>query len=231
MRRLLPAVLAIVAIVVSGALVSHAGTTFSGGGGGDTLNAAATQVKWNASLGAIDHVEGPSDQPLVVTAGAAQNLNMGTPAGQTINLNGGSVTVQETVTSYNEQTTAGVGISPIVLYVALLADSSPTDTHIGTYTAGAADEVLEIGGFMIATVTSGSVGLRAVYTDAAGNARTQNMSGNSNGGVDVTTLGVTGFVAYKTTTIALNASAAMTFRMNKSGTNTNDFYVWVRRIN
>lgn len=187
-----------------------------------------------ASLGAINHILGPSDQPLVVTAGAAQNLNLGTPAGQTINLNGGSVTVQETVTSYNEQATAGLGLSPILAY----GTSTGVDgSTIATYTTGGAIEVLEVGGWLVMSAfTSGTVEIELTYVEAVtGTTRTWDVYGTrvSGGGATNNTNQVGGVASFQaqTLTLAAAASTAVTWKTSRTGTNTTTWYAWIKRVN
>lgn len=67
--------LAVALVAVAFAVAQPVGAGSSGGGGGSAdLDNAAEQLKWLTSLGAIVHVEGPSDQNLVLRPGSARTL-------------------------------------------------------------------------------------------------------------------------------------------------------------
>lgn len=54
-----------------------------GGGGGGTFDGGTLteQILWGTGLGAITHILGPTDQPLLVSSAAGQNLNIQTAEG------------------------------------------------------------------------------------------------------------------------------------------------------
>ena len=82
-----------------------------------------TQINWSASLGAITHLKGPSDQPFKIEPGTGQDIQIGATGRTVTFVSGGTVDLTgNTVT----------GLSPSFLNVGTATDA----TAIGDFAAG-----------------------------------------------------------------------------------------------
>lgn len=137
----------------------------------------------------------------------------------------GSLDIGAKITAYNQITTAGAGVSPIVAYGDVVAATNTGTASIATFTPGA-DGTFEVGcNILITTATTHSFSCDVTYTDEGNTARTMIMPIYSLAGTPVVNgliINTGGTVPYEAAvmTIRAKASTAITVRTSAGGTFT-----------
>lgn len=157
------------------------------------------------------------------------SINADWDASQVTILAVGNSLFGSTVTKYNNITTAGYGVAPIVGYGDTVAATGVT-ASIATYTVGAADGTFEVSAnCLVTTSTTHSFSLDVTYTDEGSTARTMILPVASLAGSFVTgglITNATGAGTYESPTMLIRAKAAtaITVRTSAGGTYTTVTY-------
>lgn len=140
----------------------------------------------------------------------------------------GSVSTLSQITSYNGITTAGQGLSPIVMENDTMGNS--TGTTIGTY-FNAATTTLEAGGYVAVTaVVTDVLNFRLTWTDENGTAQTQNFVPM---GLTTASISATGYSAFPSATFRVKKNTTTTLAVVLTtgiGSVTYDTGAWLKVI-